>query len=244
MPDFSKEREIVWSLLDKTEMSLATYGSDGTYAVNQYVLKNINQMGSDMDATWVKEGCTKVVFYFRKLMPNYVIKIPFMGCYCFDDNDNEEINDENVYYFDEASSFNQNINEWDYCEAESFLYTKAIEAHVENFFAGTYFLGLYKDTYPIYISEYIANYHRPRSKNKIDLLALKDFYSQFDRNYLDSFEDSLSWYLLNYYGKERFAALMSFIQDWDITDLHYGNVFFTSNGELKIIDYSGYNESL
>ena len=37
MPDFSKEQKIVWSLLQKTDVSLAAYGSDSSEAVNDYV---------------------------------------------------------------------------------------------------------------------------------------------------------------------------------------------------------------
>ena len=246
MPDFSKERQIIWSLLDKTDMSLAEYGSDGTCIVTDYVVQNINQMAIDMDATWVKQGCTKVVFYFRNIMPNYVIKLPFRGCYysSYDENDNEYIDEDAVSYFSEASTYRENYNDWDYCETESYLYTKAKESNVEEFFAGTYLLGYYNDIYPIYISEYIANYHMPRAKDKIDYSALSSIYNEYVDFDKDTFANATAWYLLNHYGKERFSKLLKFLQDWGIDDLHSGNVFFNKDGDMKIVDYSGYNEDM
>ena len=204
-------------------------------------------MAAQMDATWVKQGCTKVVFYFRDLMPDYVVKIPFMGFYCLPGDVYDEDEDINniVMTADiiDADPFGENANAWDYCERESNLYEMAMKSHLEEFFAGTYFIGVYNGC-PIYISEYVDKYGWPRVQQK--KFQNEDDYEKIVSNLEngeEAFGKKITLYLIEKYGKEKIVNLLHFIDDYDICDLHSGNVFFTQNGNLKIVDYSGYNES-
>lgn len=161
-----------------------------------------------------------------------VAKIPFNGEYYW----NEEEED---YVFDPF------VGTHDYCRVEAEIYEEAVDRGLERFFAGTIFTGYTKDHTPFYLSE--------RIKNTLDdyFDKISDESIRTARKYADS-KDDLKWrrlpdrwlaLALERYGQEMVDKFVKFIAEFDINDLHYGNVAVRANGEPVIIDYSGWHNN-
>lgn len=203
-------------------------------------LFDIDEYGSD----W---GVSKLVVSFEDI-PNYVIKIPFQGkSYDVDDYDyeNEEYYDEDVIdfmYADIDCPFT-NLNSWDYCETESNYYIKASEANIEDMFAGTYYICDINN-YPIYASEKVE-------KILCDVIHSRE-YNVDDKSYQqattlmgDKVNHDLTVIIAMYiksYGLEKTKKFLKFINDNAISDRHYGNFGLSSDGKIKFIDYSSWND--
>lgn len=170
-------------------------------------------------------GATKGVLIFEKL--KCVIKIPFR--------------------YDSNCDGDQFIgadcdNGWDYCEAEANLYSSAEDEKVEQCFAGTEFIGCVND-YPIYKQELATIYsssdtsttstHTKEDEETVESICDTSNYNCFNTYWLgDAFV---------YYGEKVFYQLMNFLRDYDIRDLHNGNIGYIGMKPV-LVDYSGFNE--
>lgn len=239
--DFAELYNFISSRLNNIEIEQLFYA--GRYysdccVDDDYTNEKIADIADAIGAQWGDCGCTKSVFYFREL-PNYVFKIPFRGrcviewddcdcCYFETDNYDE-------FYYAGAN----NDNDWDYCETEAWLYNCACEHGVEHFFAGTFYLGDYCG-HPIYASEYRKPYestYESYRKNPSD--GVEKLCDDYQYTPLHACDISA---MIKFVGIELVGKLLSFIEEFEINDLHNGNLGTMQNGMVCIIDYSNYNE--
>ena len=187
------------------------------------------------EVSWIKNGVSKIVISYNDI-PNYVIKVPFKGRYndCYDETE----------LFTDASYDKPytNINTWDYCEAEANCYYDAKEYYdLGDMFAKTEYLGKIEDI-PVYISEKITTLVSDtrviNSSEHTEKIAesLRDKY-EIDWEFREG--SGLSAFI-DCYGEKRTEELVSFLEEYDVSDLHDGNIGYDLYGNVKIIDYSGW----
>jgi hypothetical protein len=179
------------------------------------------------------EGATKFV-----LMPfhaSYVIKIPFSGDY-------RDGYGEDGYCEFEYGNDDDNWNCWDYCHAEILLLQSAKEYQVEEIFCQEEMIGQIQN-FPIYIQEVAEVYDESERSSSVTQEEIDFAEEQCEiNNYY--FKDSIMGWVadvINYYGEEKFEDLVEFIKDYDIEDLHMGNVGYIGSRPV-IIDFASFNE--
>lgn len=174
-------------------------------------------------------GVTKVVL----LLPgqSYVIKIPFS---CLDDE-----NPDDAYCSDFCNA--PLDADWDYCLAETRIYSAAEEAGVEICFAKTSLLG-YADGYPIYIQPRAVTFENDSSSSCVKTPKTTADTRQFCADNscwlfdVDWFSDCLATY-----GKEIMQRVVKFIQDLELVDFHNGNIGYI-DGAPVLIDYGDFRD--
>lgn len=218
---------------------------------------------ADTDWTW-DDGASKLVLIFKNL--NFVIKIPFTGsidpcgdCYdhcedceekstsrcdccpyhynCYGDADN------NYYDFQGADwGGKQLARNWDYCEAEAYLYETAKEEGVDVCFAGTELLG-FVDGHPIYWQAKAQIYNDYYTSTNKDHTREEKVNTEEACRRINGWCFNVDWLcdFLTAYGDDMFQQFMAFIKKYEIRDLHTGNVGYI-DGAPVLVDYSGYNE--
>lgn len=168
-------------------------------------------------------GETKACIVSKKLS-NWVIKTSFV-------------------YYDEYGHATA-----DFCAIEESNYRDAVEEGLEEFFAASYKLCTLepprtseycpKENITFYIQEKAEPDEEKTSTTCSDYMSLNR----------DEDEDEDGCYEYDDYdrleslfeGSKKLSDLFDFIHDWNINDLHSGNFGYTSDGKVKIIDYSGY----
>lgn len=126
----------------------------------------------------------------------------------------------------------------DLCAIEADFYEEAVEEELDEFFAATYeFYSLplpekfnLKRSIKFFIQEKATPDEEKTS-------ATCEEYTGSDWNDDDDRIESLFGGLVKC---KKLNKLFEFIDKWDINDLHSGNFGYTSDGRVKIIDYSGY----
>lgn len=191
--------------------------------------------GYHPEVNWIKNGVSKIVISYNDI-PNYVIKVPFKGRYndCYDETE--------LFTYASYEKPYTNINAWDYCESETNCYHDAKEYYdLGDMFAKTEYLGKIEDI-PIYISEKITTLMSDtRVRNSSEhtekiARSLRDKY-EIDWGFCEG--KGLSAFI-DCYGEKRAEELVSFLEEYDIGDLHEGNIGYDLYGNVKIIDYSGW----
>lgn len=185
---------------------------------------------ADSNSLWVKTGCSKIVMDIFD--DEYVIKIPMMGKAYIDED--EEFHLE--YYYDCAQC--EDGEDWDYCEKEVEVYEKACEAGLEEFFAGTWYLGEYEN-HPLYMSRKIVkdlcgSRCKP-SDASVEIAKNRRHHSIIPAT-------SLAIWLDEGYSMSLLNKLLDFLDDNGIEDFHAGNLGFDEDGHLRLIDYSSFEE--
>lgn len=179
-------------------------------------------------------GATQFVIIADDL--DYVVKIPFCGCWCYPYNEDTDSHD-----YDADMVFESFTRYQDYCGRSMDIFNAADYCGVGDAFAETIFLGNCKSGYPIYLQEKITAtlvedvIERTPSKDSLQKVNSMDPYSrgEFPRNWLAIAIDN--------YGEQFVKKLIEFC-DNNVEDLHYGNIGFRKNGTAVIIDYAGYYE--
>ena len=195
----------------------------------------------------IANGVSKVVIIPRNSA--YVIKTPLFGSWYYpeeyDEENDEYYTDYENAYFDEYTGAYYEDAEIDcsnYCELEEYLYNFTVENGVSDMFAKTEFFGYTKGGRPIYISEKCKNFdwddRKPSNASKTLVKSKRDSHtpgwSRMDPTITALFVDD--------YGIERAAKLFQFLSDFNITDLHSGNVMISEKtGKIVITDYSGFS---
>ena len=196
-----------------------------------YSLDNLEAFESQRDS-WTDDGvkfyagCTKVCIVDPKL-EQWVIKISI---------DRRT----NPAYDSDAQI--------DFCAEECNLYRLACDNHLENYFAPAFDIGTYCDmTVELQrrvrvdmdgISDCFYNYISEETDH--DDYEDEDDYNGAVWNRVDDMEDDERIYAI-FDGNEDIEALVQFIDDHSINDLHEGNWgydYFT--GQIYLMDYSGY----
>lgn len=191
----------------------------------------------EQEADYEAHGCSKIVLFYREL-PHWVIKIPFMGCYYEDEDIYEEFTGGNINFPIEQKN--------DYCAGEVYITQEAKKYGLEEMFAKTYYLADFNG-YPVYVSEKVVNsYWDGASRSWQDENSSREIARNIEtshRNLLDNIwmnERALA-HFIDIYGELKTYDLLSFIKDMGISDLHDGNIGFTKDMQIKILDYSGYD---
>lgn len=205
----------------------AEFGSneDGedTYAIEDVY----NQLDSNVKTAY---GASKFVIL---LNDKEVVKVPFNGCFWYDD-----IDEEGGWRFDE---FNNN----DYCATEAAIYADAVALGVEKFFASTKYYGSTVEGTPIYISERVYGlYENDDARYKITSSEDSNKKATEIRNGYSSPIACTEWLAkaIEFYGINAVMDLLAFIELEHISDFHTGNIGFRKDGSPVILDYSGYDE--
>lgn len=196
-------------------------------------------------ASWIEHGCSKLVLGFDELYDSttgtgYVIKIPMRGeRRIFWDDDGEE-HDREEYEYSSASSKNVVIpdgEEWNYCEAEAIIYSKAVEWNLDKIFAATEYICSIQGI-PFYISEFVYDDCVPYVGDiPVEVLVNSRNFSKYSNFAIGAKSFSI---ILPQYGEEFCCDLIDFIAYFDIGDLHENNMGVTKDGIFKIFDYSDY----
>ena len=177
-------------------------------------------------------GATKLVLAPHN--KDYVIKIPFKY---------EYVNDDEPY----CGAYKIGLNEqelnfgWDYCGLEEALYQKAKERGIEKLFAETKCIGEYLG-HPIYIQEKCTIFNYSKDYSNYSLAKRKRSEKLCNDNDFPCFHSCWLSDVLDYYETEHeFIELNKFIKDFDIRDLHSGNVGYKADGCPVLVDYSDFN---
>lgn len=208
-----------------SELSEATYYDD---IICQFKEKYHKPFGYDA-------GASKVVLTFENL--GFVIKIPFEGYYpdAEYDEETDEYYDSEFEYFCNADA----DSEWDYCEAEANRYNEAKTYGVEDCFAKCEKIATI-NSHPIYLQEYATMYDWGKSSNHTD--KDKETVSKIcSDNRFDCFNTEWLSDVFNYFGEKIFYTFMEFLKDYNINDLHNGNIGYI-NARPVLVDYAGWGD--
>lgn len=208
--------------------------------LNDYVdaLKEIN---SGLEWSW-DGGISKFVLLFA----NYdkVIKIPYLGKYDYDAYEDAIAQDvgadhtleEFFYEFTGPENYDNIERGWDYCELETMFYEIAETKGLAQYFAKEELCGWIKG-HPIYLQTRVTPLESVCSRTIGEREAATEKRCQelhihcLDTQWVSDFFDE--------YGEEEYLRLCAFLTEYDITDLHIGNLGYLNNKPI-LLDYSSY----
>jgi hypothetical protein len=241
-------KEYILECLDK----YCTFNEDlscGTF--EDHIVEPLEAAGCFEDWTY-DSGATKGVLIFGEL--DYVIKIPFYAEYDEYEEDYDEETDEYYvtyeggtrdYCFEgvQVEGFIHD-NEWDYCETESYRYIVAERNGMGEHFAKTEYIGSVQE-WPIYAQVRACMFC---SQDSMSTRSKKN-YSKEELQKAESIRDAYHRYDLHeewimdfiaYYGEDELKAFFAFCDEWNIEDLHSGNIGYIC-GVPCLVDYSSFN---
>lgn len=192
----------------------------------------------DCKADYYEYGCSKLVLFYEEL-PQWVIKIPFLGEYYEEDDTYREFECANKNDLFPTADGN------DYCAIEAYLTEEAAHYGLEDMFAQTFFLTEINGV-KIYISQKIENnYYSCSSKslkdeNSADQASwLRESYCKTHMEKYVLTAADLAFFI-DSYGLWQTELLIAFLTDYCVDDLHHGNIGFDDNYNIKILDYSSF----
>lgn len=210
-------------------------------------------------------GASKAVLVLRD-DSEWVIKIPFRGdvndgehtdcsgscpsntpcAECYKNKANDEESDA-VIDFTKAKYTNK-LDRWNYCESEVNIYAKAKELGLEDFFAETIKIGETSEDHPVYVQKKVSkpsvysgkevSKEQRETTDKVLDTGVTDRYGKAT----SSISLDYASLMLDYYGLDRFVAVMNFLNDLKIGDFHGDNLGFTEDNQPVLFDYSGFFE--
>lgn len=130
----------------------------------------------------------------------------------------------------------------DYCklEAENYRYAKAVG--LEKFFAPCVAITNYyvcnMDGIDIPVVLYVMNYVDVNEDLNCEYYCQSELYDEDD---MDSSQFEVARIFSNYYDDGEISELLSFMTDYNINDIHDGNVGALEDKSPVLIDYSGYS---
>lgn len=152
------------------------------------------------------------------------------------------------YYEFHGADFDEESKGWDYCVVEQLRYEKAVAAGLDIMFAKTEFIGRVGDSnHPIYIQERCNMFDEEyfsSNKEKYSRRTEKDYKK------VNSLRKEFSFHMLNddwvldfiiFFGEELLRKFVNFCFDWNIHDLHDGNIGY-HDGIPCLVDYSSYED--
>jgi hypothetical protein len=164
---------------------------------------------------------------------DYVIKIPFAGQEILDDLEPYEFYYEDFYSANDVIGFS-----WDYCLTELLYYNKAKKRHINKCFCKTRLLG-FVNYHPIYIQERAITF---RQKNgDLDYKSEKSIRMEkyCEEHHFRCFDSEWLADVFEYYGAKTFNKLMSFIDEYNIIDLHTDNIGYIGIRPV-LLDFSDF----
>lgn len=137
----------------------------------------------------------------------------------------------------------------DFCAIEARNFEHAVVEGLEEFFAASYKLCEltppekynFKDNISFFIQEKaVPDEEKTSSTCDSYMRSGRDSEEEDDEDYYDDDYDDDDRLESLFYGSKKYDELTAFIHEFDINDLHSGNFGYTSDGKVKIIDYSGF----
>lgn len=130
--------------------------------------------------------------------------------------------------------------EWDYCQTEEWIYQQAKLQGVEACFAETRLLG-FIDSHPIY-AQYKGVMYNDNTSYR-DKTPKEKETTRYKCEQIGGSCFNVYWLtdLISFFGDEIFQKFMRFLDEYQINDLHNGNMGYIG-GVPVLIDYSGFNE--
>lgn len=214
-------------------------------------------------------GISKFVFTFD-LTPDIVFKVPFFGEYTINDDMIDGYNDVIQSYYESMDEgygnylldsidefYETNFKDYDnaddghdldcwrdnYCDAEKVIY-ECIPDDLKDMFFGTHYLFTYKRDdieIPVYYSDRATTeFWCGSSDVDVSAKSKKTAKNEFHDKYL--MDDEITAIFIEQYGADKTHELFDFMEEYDIYDMHCGNVMFDANGMIRISDYSGFRE--
>lgn len=177
---------------------------------------DFEQLDNEDETNW---GVSKFVI-FPADEPDKVIKIPFEGNWEW----NEEIEENDWLPFEVIV---------DYCAEEEEVYSEAVDAGIECFFAETRFGGCTKDGTRFYVSERVIPYS-PTAASEDSTLKARKIEAPLDSDWLAN--------AIDFYGIDKVAKLVKFLDDRGLFDFHRGNLGMRKDGSPVLLDYSDFRE--
>lgn len=196
-----------------------------------------NALKKEIGASWFELGCSKIVFSFREL-EGYVVKLPLFGQWT--EKYSKETDDFDIV-FDEYKNASSENEPNDYCRKESEVYELLQKYGLANLAFGTYFL-FSVDGVSVYMSEICENCGLTTSKcfpSVSEESQKKGHQKSMDNGYI-MYDDMISVFI-EQYGESITDKLLEFISKYGIRDFHNGNVGYDSNGNIRMLDYSGFD---
>lgn len=199
-----------------------------TSLTESYFYEDIFIYLKDQNNLKYRHGASRAVLVPRET--NYVIKIPFVGCF-------EEDWEEEDYVFSSFEGAEDDENDWNYCLKEIHIYEKAEAANVEKVFLKTTYEGDINN-FPIYsqpkVSTFVEDEGVTCSNEELDFTRAKVREKNFK-----VFSPIWLFHAFNYYGDDYIFRLLSFIKEEEISDLHSGNLGWVGDRPV-IVDYAGF----
>ena len=187
-------------------------------------------------------GASKYVL-LEKNLP-YVIKIPFNGCWFYDEEGDPEIDEDTVFCPFENACNDGYADDFffadDYCETERRFYQVMIETGFEVFFAETRYFDTINGK-RIYLQEKVTPYESFSDRQEASPLA-----KQFSEILNVSLPADWIEKAIESYGEELTKAFVDFLSsDKDVgaiiaSDLYSANYGYREDGTPCLLDYSGY----
>ena len=203
----------------------SNFGSDEDGEETDVIEDVYAQLDSSVETAY---GVSKFVIFLNE---NEVVKVPFSGCYWWDDNE------EGGYRFDEFMNT-------DYCETEAAIYADAVALGVEKFFASVKYRGTAEGGTPIYLAERVYSFYENDTLRYV-INSSEDSLKkagELKKEYCVGFPPEWLAKAIEYYGLNDVIDLIAFVDLENINDFHSGNVGFRKDGSPVILDYSGYHE--
>lgn len=200
------------------------FGSDDENDTSEEIEAIMDECDKNVECRY---GASKFIMLFDG--SDKIVKIPMNGTwfYNYDDNDSADYDDPVWEPFATA----------DYCALEALIYEAAVEAGLEMFFASTVEAGRTSKGcgIPYYISEKVNtgyDYDREPSED-----SKKKAREMTNRGHVsvDFVADAL-----DFYGETLVQQFLEFVREWDINDLHDGNIGYRNDGSPVLLDYSGF----
>lgn len=191
------------------------------------ILKRIKDEYDDYEI-----GCTKLALFFPDY--DYVIKIPFKG-FLFDSGEGDEF-----YPFECADDANNGDN---YCEAEVLRYQAAKDAGLQQFFEENICIGEIQGT-PIYKQALCTPYSYASEVYVLSNLEEREAVEAFcESKNLDCFNPEWLTEVAKTCGTKVLEELLQFIEDYNISDLHNGNIGYKFKNHFPVIfDYASFED--
>lgn len=221
---------------------------DGELSDQNFYSKIINFLPKNV--SW-DAGVTKLVLTFPET--DFVIKIPFNGesrtVYKKDDNGRDLLDENGDYIIDEEeSSFlpfegafvKEEVDAWNYCQAELEMYQKAIEDEVEDFLLQIDIFAVINE-HPIYFQKKADTFSSSRDWDNYDEDTVKDSRKKCREKEVKCFNAAWISDAFEFYNnEEQVCNFLAFATSW-LEDLHSDNVGYVGNKPV-IIDYGGFND--
>ena len=218
---------------------------DDNYEVIEIVNDNLNK--ANIQYCNVDTGVSKIVVIPENC--SYVLKTPLFGAIYYPEEYDEEnseyyinYDDPKFEYYEGAYYKDAELDYSNYCELEEYLYGFAVDCGVEEMFAKTEFFGWAKYNRPVYISEKCIPYdYGEKTPTENSRSLVKENREKRTPGWwrMDSVVTAL---FIDDYGIEKANKLFQFLNDYEIDDLHTGNVMISEKtGKIVITDYSGFN---